>query len=509
MTKNIGTFGHAIRWAYATAIGRRGLSLLVMFVLAAVLGPREFGLVAMASAYVLLIEMLTTQGLTSAIIQRRDLHERHLSSVFWIVIGASVFLGGLGVLLSPLWAAVNRLPELAPVISVLSLLVPLKGLGLVQRALLQREMHFRTLAVIAGVSTAISGAIGIWMAFTGWGVWSLVAQQVIMSALSCAMLWKCCWWWPRVVFSWPHARELLGFSSGVFAGQCGLYAASISDVVIMGIFFGPVAVGVYRMAIRLTEIMLEIGSRSIQKVALPHFSRLQDDPVQLRKAILSCTHLSAVVMLPTFAVLAATSPELMAILGDKWEPAATVLRIVVLIGITDALTVAFGALLLAKGRTVILAVIQWTLGVATMASLALVGWLMMSESLDAQILAIAWTRTGSFVLVFGVIALVMTMRLGGVSLRSIGEAVGPSIAAASVAILVVLVIGNSVRSASALAIPTFLMVAVPASLAACLTLVALDARVRGELGRVLLRPSSDLKPGPMARQSAGDRSSAG
>ena len=139
--------GKAVKWAYIMNGGQSGLTALFTFVLASVLGPRDFGTVAMALVYLALIQVFLEQGLVATLIQRKDLRDDHLDSVFWMGLSLSLLLMGLSVGLSRWWAGVNHLPELALVISALSLLLPIEALDMVQRAILQREMDFKSLSV--------------------------------------------------------------------------------------------------------------------------------------------------------------------------------------------------------------------------------------------------------------------------------------------------------------------------------------------------------------------------
>ena len=472
------TFRHALKWAYVATFGQRGIVLLLTFVLAAILGPEDFGTVAMAIAYIIFIEMFVAQGMGAAIIQRKDLSREHLDSVFWLIVAASIVLCGVSVLLSPWWAAVNRLPELASVITFLSLSVPIKGLTVVQEALLQRAMDFRSLALLRGAALVIGGAVGVTMAFSGYGVWALVGQQLVGSALTTAVMWKVSDWRPRLFFSWRRARELFGFSGGMFASQLGVYTASQSDAILMGLFFGPVAVGLYRLATRLMEAVLDIGTRSIQTVALPHFCSLQDDAPRLRAAVLSCIRLSATITIPAMALLALASDELMLLVGEKWAPASGVLKIVVFIGMAKALTLFTGPALLAKGRSKTVAALIWTLGLLTAGGIAITGAVFQDALVDSQIAAVAFVRTGLLVGPYGLATLLVMKWLFGIPLRQLGGALFPGCCAALAAVVAVSVVFAGGAPQNVGSFVSLVMIVAPAALAAGITLFALDQTVR-------------------------------
>src|SRR5207244_4599079 len=136
-------FHHALKWAYTMNWGEKGFFALFTFVLASILGPHDFGTVAIAMIYISFIQMFLDQGLFNAIIQRKNLKPEHLDSVFWTNLAACLVLVGLSVAFSAWWAAVNQLPQLALVVCALSFCLPIEALALVQRAILQREMDFR------------------------------------------------------------------------------------------------------------------------------------------------------------------------------------------------------------------------------------------------------------------------------------------------------------------------------------------------------------------------------
>jgi len=419
------TFRHAVKWAFVMTTGQRGIGMLLTFVLAALLGPSEFGLIAMAGAYIIFVEMFVAQGMGAAIIQRKDLKDDHLDSIFWLILGASVVLALISVAISPWWAMVNDLPRLASVISVLSLLIPIKGLTVVQHALLQRKMDFRNLALLSGAASIIGGVVGVSMALSGYGVWSLVAQQLVGSVLATAIMWKVSSWRPRFRFSYSRARELFSFSRGVFASNLGVYAAGQSDAILMGVFFGPIAVGLYRLADRIMDMFLEVATRSIQVVSLPHFASLQNDPPKLRASLLSCIRLSTTITIPGMTILAVSSDQLMALFDEKWAPAASVLKIVVFMGMAKSVAVFCGPVLLAHGRTKTMAALVWVLALLTVGGIAVVGVSFGAADVLQQITAVALARSGLFVFVFGGATLIVFNRLCEISMPKLCAALFP------------------------------------------------------------------------------------
>jgi PST family polysaccharide transporter len=298
-------FRSAVKWALVMNWGTQGIAALVTFVLAAILGPKDYGLVAMAMLYISFIQMFLAQGLAAAIVQRKDLEEEHLDSVFWVTMLGGVVFCGISIALSGWWERVQLdAPGLARVIQALSVILIIRGLTIVQEAMLRRTMSFKKLAIRSNIAALVGGCVGVGMALNGFGVWSLVVQELVTSTCEVVLLWSVGTWRPRFRFSTRNLREVLGFSMHVFVAQLGTFVQRRSDALIIGLFFGPVAVGLYRLADRLINLVIEIATRPFTVVALPHFSRYQDDPDGLRNGVIKCIKSTTLVTLPLMALVA-------------------------------------------------------------------------------------------------------------------------------------------------------------------------------------------------------------
>jgi O-antigen/teichoic acid export membrane protein len=326
------SFSNAVKWSYAATWGEKAFGAFFTFFLAALLGPRDFGVVSIAVVYVLFLQMLLDQGLATALIQKKNLEPEHLDAVFWTDLILSLVFVLSSIFLSRWWAAVNHAPQAAALISVLSLCIPIEGLAIVQKSLLARDMDFKSLSIRSNVSVLMGGAVGVGMAYAGCGVWSLVGQQITRDFTALILLWRLSQWRPQLEFSWRHLKDLMSFSVSNFIAQLGVFADTYASAIVLGLFFGPVAVGLYRLADRVMSTVLSAATSSIQAVSLPEFSRFQDQPVELRKSVLTCIRLSSTVTLPALAGMAAVSAPLMATVGPQWIPAARVLQVLCVLG---------------------------------------------------------------------------------------------------------------------------------------------------------------------------------
>jgi polysaccharide transporter, PST family len=437
------SFLDAIKWSYTLNWGQRGFSALFTVILAGILGPHEFGAVSIALVYIGFLQMFLDQGFMAALVQRKELEPEHLDAVFWMDQALSVLLVAISVLLSGWWAAKNHAPEVAKIISVLSLCIPIEGLAAVQGAMLSREMDFKSLSIRTNAAVLVSGVVGLAMAFTGFGVWALVGQQIVRDSTALVLLWRLSSWRPSFEFSWKHLRDLTSFSASNFIAQLGIYADAQAASVLLGLLFGPIAVGLYQIADRVTNSIVAMATSSIQSVSLPEFSRTQDNPRELHKSALTCIHLSAATSLPALAGLAAVSGPLMATIGPQWIPAANAVKILSILGMLVIFAYFTGPLLQALSMPGRLAILVWARMFVGAVFLVVAGLLLRNRSVVAQISGIAFARFVTGALLTTPILVYILMRLCKISLRELMASVAPSAIAAASVVVSVMLIGAS------------------------------------------------------------------
>ncbi len=340
-----------VAWASSAQWGGQLLSFGIYTGLARLLNPNVFGLVAIAGVYIAFMQVFVQQGFGTAIIQRRELEREHVDSAFWIATATASFFGLLSILLEGVIARLFHEPKVAPVIGWLSLSFLIYALSSVPMALLTREMDFRPLAIRSLTATMAGGVVGLAMAYFGWGVWSLVGQQLVNSILGCVCLWWAVPWRPSFRISRRHLRELYGFSLNITGNDILWFFSQKSDQTLVGYGFGSLDLGPYSLASRLVTLLHDAIIGPVQSVALPAFSKLQSEPSRLERALHKFCELSAFLSLPMFAGIIVVAPELVPLLfGAKWTAAVPILQVLAIYG---ALRVVFGfvhPLMLAKGR---------------------------------------------------------------------------------------------------------------------------------------------------------------
>ena len=251
-------------------------------------------------------------------------------------------------------------------------------------------MRFKALAVRETIAVVVGGVIGLALALRGAGVWALVAQQLGHAGTQLVLLWGMSTWRPRFRFSPAHARELVGFSSGVFLANLGGFLNRRADALLIGLFFGPTAVGLYRLADRFVDNVLEVTMRPVGHVSLPFLSRLQNDPEGLRDAVVSFLRTTLILTVPVMLSWRRAASSSWRSCPPSGRPAGDVLKLLALVGIGKAIVFFTGPLLFAVARPHLRAVMLWALAALSAGYVVLVGWLLTDASI--RIRRWAWRR---------------------------------------------------------------------------------------------------------------------
>jgi O-antigen/teichoic acid export membrane protein len=338
-------------WAAGAAWALRGISALVFLVLARLVDPSAFGLVALAAVYVLTTQTISDQGLATALIQRDSIEDAHKDSAFWANLTVGLLLALLTFVLADPISRLYGEPRLAPILRWFAISPVLAALSIVQQALLSRSLRFRELALRQLVGALAGGATGIAMAYAGMGVWALVAQHITNQTVSVIVLWSVTSWRPRFAFSWRHFRELFNFGFNVLAANIVRAIGFQADRLILGYFLGATALGYYSVAQRLLSILTDFVAGSAERIVVPLFARIQGEKERVNRGLMTAQRILTLVTVPAFVGLAATAPVLVPVLlGAKWQPSVLSTQILAAASLGFCLSFFFGQVLTALGR---------------------------------------------------------------------------------------------------------------------------------------------------------------
>jgi O-antigen/teichoic acid export membrane protein len=321
-----------MRWSAISTVGREASRLIFTVLLARIIGPEPFGIVAQATVYIGVVGLLLDQGFSSALIQRRRLEKDLPGAVVTVnlVIGAVLSLATLAV--APLWADFMSTPQLTLVLAVLAPGLLIRAVAITPRALLLREMAFRKIGIADVGSALVGGVLGVVVAMLGGSYWALVVQTLSTDALLAALLLLGAGRWPNLRFR--VLRQIAGFSGRAFAA--GLLINSVSrniDSLLIGRYLGPEPLAFYGMANRLLLLPVRLVSTTVGGVLFPAFSRLAGKLGTLRIELARATRVIAVLALPAMALISAAAPQLIQVLfGQEWLPAVPIVQVLALTG---------------------------------------------------------------------------------------------------------------------------------------------------------------------------------
>ncbi|PWJ34850.1 lipopolysaccharide biosynthesis protein [Fibrobacter succinogenes] len=316
-------------WKFLERIGTQGVSFVVAILLARLLSPKDFGLVALVTVFVSVANVFVQSGLNTALIQKKDADDLDFSTVFFsclalaLILYAGLFFG------APLIARFyNNQMELVPVVRVLGLMLPLGALNSIQEAYVARHMMFKKLFYRSVGAVIPAGIIGVLCAFYGLGVWSLVVQQILNAVLICIIMWFTVKWRPSFSFSFQRWKGLFSFGWKLLCSAVlDTFYRNLRDLVI-GKMFTPADLGFYNRGDQFPKIIITNINTSIQSVLLPSLSSVQDDRERLKSLARRSIKLSSFLILPMMAGLAAVAePLTLVVLGERWLPAVPFIQI--------------------------------------------------------------------------------------------------------------------------------------------------------------------------------------
>jgi teichuronic acid exporter len=342
----------AVIWSGADIMMRQGLQFVISIALARMLSPEEFGTIALLYLFVGLAGAFVDCGFSSALIQRRDITHTDESTVFWFNLSMGMAMALVLWLLAPWLASFYKLPILTPLTGVLALNLFCSALGSIHGTLLTKRLDFKTPMKIGAIATTISGALGIVLAWQGYGVWALAMQTLVSTILTTALLWTVVKWRPGLEFSLASARRLFAF--GGYLLMAGLLDIAYNRIytLLIGRLYGVRELGFYNRADGTKQLPVGILSGILSRVALPIFSATVGDKESLRRGVRFALRSMMLINVPMMLGLMATAgPVVQTLFGENWLPSVPVLQVLCLAGIFWPLHVINLNVLMAQGHS--------------------------------------------------------------------------------------------------------------------------------------------------------------
>ncbi len=340
-----------LSWSFIAQIGKQAGQFIITAILARLLSLNDFGLLGMATVFSGFISVFSDMGIGGALIQKQTLNEEHFSSAFWV----NVFVGCLLMLIfwlaAPGIANFYRARGLEPILKILSITFLISSFGIVQQAVLMKKMDFRGLMIRDISAVVIGGIAGIAAALNGYGVWSLVLQQIVFTIVNSFALWWFSPWKPKWKFSFQAIRQLFHFSANTTGFQVVNYVARNIDYLLIGKFLGADSLGVYTLAYKLMLVPLQNISWVVHRVMFPAFSKIQGQLEKIRVNYLLLVKAIALMAFPIMVSLFVLAPEFVVLVyGEKWLEVVNLIRILCFCGLLQSISTTAGIIYMSQDR---------------------------------------------------------------------------------------------------------------------------------------------------------------
>lgn len=308
--------------------GTQGIQIIVQIVLARLLLPEDYGIITLVLIFIAIANVFVQSGLNTALIQKKDADETDFSSVFYLSLCIACLIYIVLLFTAPLIAAFYEEAQLIPIFRVLAITLFFGAFNSIQNAVIARRMQFKKLFFSSTGAILVSGTVGIYMAYKGYGVWALVGQQISNQLLVTLILWFTLKWRPRRIFSFERLKRLFSFGWKILASSLINEVYMDLRSLIIGKMFKPEILGFYNRGQQFPAVLVSNVDGSIQSVMFPVLASQQDNRSRVKDMMRRAIVTSSFVIFPMMVGLAVTAePLVKLLLTDKWLPCVPFLQI--------------------------------------------------------------------------------------------------------------------------------------------------------------------------------------
>ncbi len=420
-----------VMWTYASYYSGKLLVFASTIILAKLLSQDDFGVAGYAIVIISSLKVLASFGVGQALIYHKE-EEHAADTAFWLGLGISITLFAITWLSAPLVGGFFDDPRATSVTRVLAFSFPLSSLGYVQDMLLRKKLSFRR-KFLPDLSRSLGkGIFSIVFALLGYGAWSLIYGQLIGVAIASLAYWILVPWRPSFHFSPRLSRTFLDFGKNIVAVNAFSVLLDNADYLVVGRYLGAASLGIYTLAFRIPDMLIMQFNALIGKVLFPFYARMRDDEEGLKRSFLYTTKYISTITFPVgFGIALVASPLILTLFGEKWHEAIPVMQSLAIYSVIVALIYNAGDVYKAQGKPEILTRLTVLEGILLLPALYF------SVTTIETIAAVGWARV--FVaLILTTIELIIAGRMINASLGEIFKAISPSLSAASIMAIAVI-----------------------------------------------------------------------
>ena len=322
-----------LTWSFIDNFAQRGITFIIGIILARLLLPSEFGLIGMITIFIAISTSFVDSGFGAALIRKQECTDTDFSTVFYFNMAIGVFFYSLMFICAPAISHFFKEPRLTSLVQVLGVGLIIDSISIIQRTILTKRINFKLQTKISVIASIVSGCAGIAMAYRGFGVWSLVARQLIQKGVNTILLWLWNRWLPLLVFSRASFKEMFSFGYKLLIS--GLINTLYRNIylIIIGKYFSAQELGYYTRADQFKALPSENISNVIGRVSYPVLAQIQGDKKALKR---NYQKLIKSIMLITFALMmgmaAVAEPMVITLIGENWRPSIIYLQLLCFVG---------------------------------------------------------------------------------------------------------------------------------------------------------------------------------
>jgi teichuronic acid exporter len=342
-------------WSLIETFSVQIVQFVVGVVLARLLEPKDFGLIALTGIFTSISAAITDGGFEKTLIQKKDLLPIQVSTVFYINVMLGAFMTLLLIVLAPFIADFFNAPALTAILQVISLGILLTSLAQTQQTLILKDLHFKKISHVKIATSIIGGITGVVLAYKGFGVWALVYSSLIPQIFRVIFYWVRSSWYPQLHFSFASVKTLIPYGLNILGSSIFFFMIQQFNVFIVGKYYSKAELGLFNRGNRFPDLIVSIIQSVVLKMTLPLFAKLQDHPVELLDTVKKTNKAVAFISFPLLVLLLIKADDITILLfTEKWRGSIIFLQLFCVVKLLEPFISIHRELILAQGLSKLL-----------------------------------------------------------------------------------------------------------------------------------------------------------
>ena len=360
-------------WSLVETFSVQIVQFIVGVVLARILEPKDYGLIALTGIFTSISAAITDGGFEKTLIQKKDISPIQVSTIFYINVMLGAFMTLLLIVIAPFISTFFKAPALTPILQVISFGILLTSLAQTQQTLILKELQFKKISYIRIATSLIGGITGLILAFAGFGVWALVYSMLVPQIFRVIFFWIRSSWYPQLAFSFSAVKSLIPYGMNILGSSIFFFMIQQFNTFIVGRYYTKENLGLFNRGNKFPDLVVSILQSVVLKMSLPIFAKLQDQPVQLLDAVKKTNKIVAFVSFPLLILLLIKAEDVTILLfTEKWRGSIIFLQLFCVVKLIEPFISIHRELILAQGLAKLLFKIFIILSVVEMSLIFLV-----------------------------------------------------------------------------------------------------------------------------------------